>query len=125
MNRVSQSARRDTLQYLMSCDMPSEHKRVLIDALTQVMRNEDTASDEQTATQGLRPWQPPELDQLREFLSNRVARSWQDADEVLTQLAVELQRNPADVRAKARELGLASSIDFAVARSEARNDPQD
>lgn len=116
MDQISQAERRETLQFLMSCEMPAQHKRILIEALTQTMRNEDDAADA-TAAGAIAPaWQPSEIERLSEFLRPRVAQNWQHADEALTRIAAELRRTPVDVASKARELGFASSIDFAVAR---------
>jgi Integrase/Phage integrase, N-terminal len=58
-------------------------------------------------------WQEHEIVQLKSFLRDRVARSWQHADECVMQLAAQLRRDPQSIREKAVELGLGASVDAA------------
>jgi hypothetical protein len=105
---------RNTLEYVMASDMPAQHKSVLIEALTQALRNQLDADEEreQRVRQAAAPWQADEVAQLCKCLEGQVARSWQHADELAMRLALQLQRNVDDVRAKASELGLDASIRY-------------
>ena len=113
------TAIRGTLQYVLSSDVPSEHKSILIDALTRMLRSEEEEVEAQRQYRpelSMRTWQDHELDHLDRSLSNRVAKSWQDADETLVLVASQLQRHSADVRVKAVERGFDAAVDFAVAK---------
>ena len=111
------TAIRGTLQYLLSSDVPSEHKSILIDALTRMLRSEEIEAQRQYRPElSMRTWQDHELDHLDRSLTNRVAKSWQDADETLVLIASQLQRHSADVRVKAVERGFDAAVDFAVAK---------
>jgi hypothetical protein len=106
------------LQFLISSDIPAQHKATLIEVLTQTLRDDETAalrrrSDAQTR----REWQEQEIAQLRSFLQDRVASSWQHADECVMQMAAQLQRDPRSVRDKAVELGLNASVDYRYAKA--------
>ena len=105
---------RNTLEYVMASDIPAQHKSVLIEALTQALRKQLDADEEreQRVRQAAAPWQADEVAQLRKSLEGQVARSWQHADELAMRLALQLQRNVDDVRAKASELGLDASIRY-------------
>lgn len=119
----SQHALRAALQFVMSGDIPSEHKVVLIDVLTQALRNEDAAAAHLKAdAQPSAEWRPHETAQLRTALAGAVATSWQHADELAMRLSVQLHRRPEDIRAKARELGLGVAVDFREARASLRSD---
>jgi hypothetical protein len=116
------AAARATLQYVLSADMPSEHKAVLIDLLTQALRDHDTNRVRQQAVreEGDRTWQEDETTRLSSLLLGKIAKSWQNADELLMYAAAQLHRTPPEVRAKALELGLGASIDFNVAKTHVR-----
>ncbi len=110
-------AMRETLQYLVTSDIPGEHKRVLIGAVTQALRQQET-DDRRTETlqsPGVE-WQAHEIKMLEEFLQGKVARGWQHADEVLMRLARQLHRAPTDVRLKATELGFGIGVDYRIAK---------
>jgi hypothetical protein len=114
----SLAAIRATLQYLLNSDVPSEHKSILIDALTRMLRVEEAEVERLSGSeQATRSWQDHELNHLDRSLTNRVAKSWQDADETLVLIASQLQRHSADVRVKAVERGFNAAVDFAVAKT--------
>lgn len=105
------------LRFVITSEMPSEHKAILIDVLTQTIRDEKAAELRREAvarSQG--EWQDPEIAQLKSFLHGRIATSWQHADECVMQVAAQLHRDPASVRLKATELGLGRAVDFRFAR---------
>jgi hypothetical protein len=113
-------AMRTTLQYVLSNEMPTQYKSVLIALLTQALRDED-----QQWRQGLAPkaepeWRSDETQRLQMFLEGKTASSWQHADELLMRIATELHRGPDEVRKKATEIGLAAGIDYSVARTRPR-----
>jgi hypothetical protein len=115
----SVAAIRGTLKYLLNSDVPSEHKSILIDALTRMLRVEESEAEAQRLSGSdhlTRMWQDHELNHLDRSLNNRVAKSWQDADETLVLIASQLQRHSADVRVKAVERGFNAAVDFAVAK---------
>jgi hypothetical protein len=118
---LTPSAITSALQYVIGSDIPSEHRAVLIEALTQALRDEQTAHlRDQVAKQAGGTWQAHEVAQLQSFLEGKQARSWQQADEVLMHLATQLHRSREDVRAKAVELGYAASVDFRIAKAHAQ-----
>ena len=97
--------------------MPSEHKAVLIEVLTQRLRDQEAAYLRgQAAEQAGEEWQPHEVTQLQTFLQGKIAKGWQHADESLMFLAAQLHRDPRSVRTKAMELGLGAGVDFRVAK---------
>lgn len=110
------------LQFLMTSDMPSEHRSVLIETVTHALREHDTTARRgQAAAQTTRAeWQGHETAQLRSYLTGRVANSWQQADEIALRLAAQLHRHPLDIRAKAVELGFGVAVDFRLARAQVR-----
>ncbi|HKQ12403.1 MAG TPA: hypothetical protein VJT80_03155 [Steroidobacteraceae bacterium] len=98
--------------------MPSEHKAILIDVLTQALRDDETAElSRRAVAQAGAQWQEHELAQLRSFLQGRLARSWQHADEGVMQLAAQLHRDPQSVRDKATQLGLSAAVDYRFAKT--------
>jgi hypothetical protein len=105
---------RATLQFLIASNIPSEHKAVLMEALTDALRN---SLLENVTEGGTGPWQAHETDQLQTFLEGKLANSWQHADELLTRVAAQLHRNPVDVRAKATELGFGVGVDYRLAKA--------
>lgn len=111
----------DTLQYVLTSDIPAQHKSVLIAALTQAMREQVNADErkESSDRKMSEPWQEAEVAQLQAFLDSKVARSWQHADELAMHLATHLHRSVDDVRAKAMELGYGMSVDYRRAHSAA------
>ena len=102
------------MQYLIASDIPSEHKSVMMDALTEVLR---TRLQPPVAEPGSGPWQPHETTQLQSFLEGKLANSWQHADELLMHVAAQLHRDPVEVRAKATELGLGVGVDYQLAKT--------
>ena len=111
------------LQYLLTSDIPSVHKAVLIEAVTQALRRQDAAELEQKSpVHQARPWEPHEMEQLQTILRGRLASSWQHADELLMHAAAQLHRSPADVREKATQQGLGEGVDYKLARLRPKND---
>jgi hypothetical protein len=117
----SPDALRATLQFVVSSDMPAEHKVVMIQALTHTLRAEE-AEHHRRANQQQPVWQAQETAQLQALLTGRTAQGWQHGDELLMRAAALLHRAPDDIRAKAAELGLSASIDFGQARARARRE---
>jgi hypothetical protein len=110
-------ALRSALQYMMSSDMPSEHKAVIIDLLTSALRDQDTRRLEAKASAKVDgPWQEAETAALQSFLSGKTATSWQHADELLMHLASSLGRDPQYVRSKATDLGFGEGVDYRLAK---------
>ncbi|HEY6644254.1 hypothetical protein [Povalibacter sp.] len=108
------------LRFIVVSDVPSEHKRVLIDVLTRALREADAAEVRlRNADQAPQPWQPEDETRLESMLERKVARGWQHADEILMGIAAQLHRNPHDIRAKATQLGLGHAVDYAIARTQA------
>lgn len=110
-------ALQSALQFLITSDISAEHKRVLIEAVTDRLRSLDTEDRRQQALDR----DPGELQAhenavIAEFLAGKRASSWQHADELLMSLAAQLRRDPRDVRAKATELGLGAAVDFKLAK---------
>ena len=112
---------RATLQFVVSSDMPAEHKVVMIQALTHTLRAAE-AEQHRRVNQQQPVWQAQETAQLQGLLEGRTAQGWQQGDEMLMRAASLLHRAPDDVRAKAAELGLGASIDYAQARARARRE---
>jgi hypothetical protein len=116
---VQVDALRETLQYLVSSDIPGEHKRVLIGAVTDSLRQQEKEDRRIETTQhDVADWQPDEIKALQDFLQGKVAHGWQHADELLMRVSRQLHRGIEDVRRKATELGFASAIDYRVARQQ-------
>lgn len=104
------------LRFVIASEIPAEHKATLIDALQQALRTDETADLHRQATaQAEGEWQDDEIVLLKDFLQARPATSWQQADESVMHLAVQLRRDPRSVRDKAAELGLGASVDYRLA----------
>jgi hypothetical protein len=125
MTALSSSARdiaalRETLQFVINLEIPAQHKRVLLEALTQALRAAEHAGDRDRAQQEQsEDWRAQETQLVESALRGKVAKSWQHADEALMQIAGQLRRAPDDVRRKATELGCGAAVDYALARSAA------
>ena len=118
----SSAALEAALQFMMSSDIPSNHKAVVIELLTSALRNHETQHIEAVASAHESvPWQEADSERLKALLAGKVANSWQHADELLMQLANSLGRDSTTVRSKAIELGFGASIDFRLAKQAARN----
>ena len=105
------------LRFVITRDLPSEHKATLIEVLTQAIRDDEAAElHRQEVAQSQGEWQEDEIVQLQTFLHGQTARSWQHADECVMQLATRLHRDPASVRHKATELGLGPAVDYGFVR---------
>ena len=112
------AALQTALRFVTTSDFPSEHKAILIDVLTQALRDDETAElSRRVVAQAGAEWQEHELAHLRSFLQDRLARSWQHADEGVMQLAAQLHRDPQSVRDKATQLGLGASVDYRFAKA--------
>lgn len=117
---------RAALRFLMTSDMASEHKGVLIDVVTQALRDLETSDiQERAAEQANEQWQPSETEQLRNLLQGKVATSWQHADELTMRVAAQLHRPLQQIRAKATELGFAEAVDYRVAKRRALTNPEE
>lgn len=111
------------LQFLMTSDVPAEHKSALIETVTHALREHDTEGlRNKAAAQTGADWQADETAQLREQLQGKMANSWQQADETALRLASQLRRHPLDIRAKAIELGLGVAVDFRLAKQQMRSE---
>jgi hypothetical protein len=105
------------LRFVITSEMPAEHKATLIEVLTQTLRSDEAAElHREAAAQAQGDWRDDEIVQLKGFLHGRTARSWQHADECVMHLAAQLHRDPASVRNKATELGLGVAVDYRFAR---------
>lgn len=105
------------LRYVISSNMPSEHKAILIEVLTQAVRDGEAAElHREGAAQAQGEWQEHEIEQLKSLLHGRTATSWQHADECVMHLAAQLHRDPESVRHKATELGLGTAVDYRFAK---------
>jgi len=105
------------LRFVVTNDNGAEHKPILIDVLTQALRDDETAelSRRALALAG-GEWQEHEIAQLTSFLHGRPAKSWQQADEWVMHLAAQLHRDPQAVRDKATELGFGAAVDYRFAK---------
>jgi hypothetical protein len=111
------SAYHSALRFVVTSDIPAEHKAVLIEALTQALRDQENAHRRGIAEFASKEWQAHESEMLRSSLQGKIANSWQQADEFVMRIATELHREPQDVRTKATELGFAAGVDFRVAKA--------
>ncbi|HET9445479.1 MAG TPA: hypothetical protein VFO35_04425 [Steroidobacteraceae bacterium] len=106
------------LRYVITNETGAEHKPILIDVLTQALRDDESAElRRREVAQAGEEWREHEIAQLTGFLQGRLARSWQHADESVMQLAAQLHRDPGSVRDKAKQLGLGSSVDYRFAKA--------
>lgn len=106
------------LRFVMTNDIGAEHKPILIDLLTQALRDDETAElSLRAVAQAGAEWQEHEIAQLTSFLHDRLARSWQHADESVMHLAAQLHRDPQSVRDKATQLGLGAAVDYRFAKA--------
>jgi hypothetical protein len=112
------AALHSALRFVITSHFPSEHKSILIEVLTRALRDDEAAELRREAEGHARgEWQEHEIEQLKAFLRDRIARSWQHADECVMQLAAQLHRDPQSVRDKAISLGLGASVDYRFARA--------
>lgn len=108
---------RETLQFVVGSDMPSQHKKVIIEALVQALRTVDETEQRPVAANDSEQWQPHESQLVGDFLQGKVAANWQHADELLISLANQLHRSPNDVKQKATDLGFGVGVDYRQARA--------
>jgi hypothetical protein len=113
------AALQSALQFVSTTsDVPSEHKVLLIEVLTQAMRDDESAElNRRAVAQAGAQWQEHEITHLKTFLQGRLANSWQHADEGVMHLAAQLHRDPKSVRDKATQLGLGGAVDFRYAKA--------
>lgn len=105
------------LRFVITSELPSEHKVTLIEVLTQAIRDGEAAElHRQSVARSQGEWQEHEVEELKSLLHGLTARSWQHADECVMQLATRLHRDPASVRHKATELGLGTAVDYRFVR---------
>ena len=113
------------LKFVTGSSALSEHRSILVEVLLQALRDEEaTELNRQEVAREFREWQHDEIALLQVFLKDRVAKSWQDADEIVMRLATQLQRNPRSVREKATEVGLGISVDYGMSKSRRRQEPE-
>lgn len=106
------------LRFVITTNVVSEHKAILIDVLLQALRDDETAElRQQETSQTCREWQEHEVVLLKSLLKDRVARNWQDADESVMHVASQLRRDPRSVREKAKEVGLGASVDYWLSKT--------
>ena len=114
------------LQFVIASNMLSEHKATLIEVLTQAMRDEDAAAlRRQAVARAEGEWHDHEIVQLKSFLHDRTARSWQNADENVMHVAAQLHRAAQSVRSKAMELGFGVAVDYRLAKQERQRENSD
>jgi hypothetical protein len=106
------------LQFVTKSSVLQDHKATLIGALLQALREREIReSKRQAAEPACEQWNEHEVAQLRTYLQDRVACSWQDADEAVMHLAAQLHHHPRSVRDKATEVGLGASVDYELSRA--------
>jgi hypothetical protein len=118
LSTATEAAKRAALQFVHGSNMPSEHKVVLLEVLQESLEMDRRAP---SSTAAERVWLEAEEVEMRVLLS-RPARGWQDADERAVAVGVRLRRTPSEVRRKAVEMGLGTSVDYSLARWAARQD---
>jgi hypothetical protein len=117
MTDIPPDALREALQILIRSDMPADPKRLLIEVVMESLAVREAADVVSNTAKKIHPaWQQTEIDLVTSFLQGKVAKSWQNADEVVTHLARELHRDAADVRTKAVELGAGVAVDYRLAK---------
>ncbi len=113
MSNSSEIAKRAALQFVLSSDMPSEHKAVILEGLRDSLANDASVP----AARVPEPeWNPHDETEIHEFLAGKLAHGWQHADELVMALSARLHREPDAVRRKAVELGHGASVDYRLAR---------
>lgn len=113
-----QAALNAALRFVIASDIQAQHKATLIEVLTQALRDEGAAERRlQASAKAEGEWLEHEIVQLKSFLHDRTARSWQHADESVMHMAAQLHRDPTSVRNKATELGLGASVDYRLAKA--------
>jgi hypothetical protein len=90
------------------------------------MRDEDAAAlRRQAVARAEGEWHDHEIVQLKSFLQDRTARSWQNADENVMHVAAQLHRAAQSVRSKAMELGFGIAVDYRLAKQERQRENSD
>jgi hypothetical protein len=114
------TAMREALQFLIGSDIPARYKGTLIEAVTQALRSGQAAESRLAAMEKAAPaWESRETSVVDSFLREKVASSWQHADETVMRLADQLHRDPHDVRRKAIDLGFGVAVDYRLAKARA------
>lgn len=117
MTDIQPDSLREALQFLIRSDMPADPKRMLIEVVMESLAAREAAVVVRgAATQSHPAWQQTEIDLAASFLQGKVAKSWQNADEVVTHLVRQLHRYAEDVRTKAIELGFGAAVDYRLAK---------
>ena len=117
MTDIQPDSLREALQFLIRSDMPADPKRILIEVVMESLAVRDAAVAVRGAINKTHPaWQQTEIDLATSFLQGKIAKSWQNADEVVTHLVRQLHRYAEDVRTKAVELGLGTAVDYRLAK---------
>jgi hypothetical protein len=116
----SPAALQSALRYVLTSDMPSQHRRILIEVLTQALREDEKAHIRQLSIERAGgPWQEHETALMQSFFQGRIAKGWQHADELVMRMANQLNRHANDVRMKATELGFGTAVDYRLAKAAA------
>jgi hypothetical protein len=118
-NSTESAAMHAALRFVVVSDIPSEHKRVLIDVITRALRESEATEVRRKNAEAVElPWQAEDVTRLESLLENKIARSWQNADEILMGISGQLHRSPREVRSKATQLGLGRAVDYAIAKTQ-------
>ncbi len=113
------------LRFVIASEMPSHHRAVLMEVLTQAMRDESAAELRRTTVaQAQGEWRDHEIVQLKSLLQGRTATSWQHADQCVMHVAAQLHRPADSVRTKAAELGFGAAVDYKIAKGVRKADAE-
>ena len=112
-NSDNEDAMQAALRFLLVSDMPADHKRLLIELVTDALRRRDAKqARDQALERDVKPWTEDEVAQMTAFFEGKSARSWQHADEMVIALALQLHRDARDVREKAADIGFGAAVGF-------------
>jgi hypothetical protein len=109
---------RETLQFVVSSDITSKHKGVLVNALTDALRNAETVHRAEANRPPAAEWQTHEEQVMLEMLRGKTAKSWQHADELVMRVASQLHRSLVDVRKKAASMGVGLAVDYRLVKAQ-------
>ncbi len=122
--RHRSSAIREALPFIALSDIPAEHKSVVMEVIAQALKDAEESERSGLNRSKVGPWTAEELQAVAARLDGKIAANWQHADELVIDLAARLNRNAADVKEKAKELGFAAGVDYRIARERwARENP--
>ena len=118
-HRHPSKAIREALPFVALSDLPAEHKSVVMEVIAQALNESEEAERAGLGRNKMGPWDEAELQVVATHLQGKVAASWQNADELVVDLALRLNRVPTDVKEKGKELGYAVAVDYRAARERA------